>query len=266
MGPGRNELSRLAEELAGQWRGAYGQQLQVYSQHVREAIAGLRRDPRAKAVRQRRRALRRARLWTVTGVTTTTGAVVVETASAAPGLAGPALIGAAVISGFAAVTTGFRSWRLHREPLPEAPPVPVPLPHRNSQAREPMSRLAEAEDILRELLDQLTRAALVPPDAVVEARATGTEAASALRAVAARIQVVERAREHAPPVDRGHLTDSVRALRAQLDQGMDGYGALIAAAARALAASSVAEPRHDLTDATDRLAALALALRELSLG
>ncbi|SER97174.1 phage shock envelope stress response protein PspM [Actinokineospora terrae] len=258
MRPRRNELIKLGGELVEQLRGPVPQQ-------VREAIAGWR-DPRAKALRQRRRAVRRARLWTATGLTTGTGAVVVETASAAPGIAVPALIGAAVVSGVAAVSTGFRAWRLHKQPLPDAPPAPVVLPARGSQAREPIARLGEAEDTLRELLTQLGAGALVPPDAVTEARTTGAEAASALRAVAARVQVVERAREHAPPLDRGHLTESIRALRAQLDQGLDGYGALVAAAARALAASSVATPRHDLTDATDRLAALACALRELSLG
>ncbi|GAA2984918.1 phage shock envelope stress response protein PspM [Actinokineospora diospyrosa] len=258
MGPRRHELIRMGGELVEQLRGPYAQQ-------VREAITGWR-DPRAKALRQRRRALRRARLWTATGVTTGTGAVVVETAAIAPGVAAPALIGAAVISGIAAITTGVRSWRLHKQPLPEGPPPPVVLPGRGSQAREPMTRLAEAEDTLRELLAQLSRGALVPPDAVTEARDTGAEAAAALRAVAAKLQVVERAREHAPPVERGHLTEGVRALRVQLDNGLDGYGGLVAAAARALAASSVATPRHDLTDATDRLAALASALRDLSRG
>ncbi|MBM7775822.1 hypothetical protein JOD54_006026 [Actinokineospora baliensis] len=258
MGPRRHELIKMGGELVEQLRGPYVQQ-------VREAITGWR-DPRAKALRQRRRALRRARLWTATGVTTGTAAVVVESSAAAPGIAVPALIGAAVVSGVAAISTGVRSWRLHKQPLPEAPPPPVVLPGRGSQAREPMARLGEAEDTLRELLAQLSRGALVPPDAVTEARDTGAEAAAALRAVAAKVQVVERAREHAPPAERGHLTESVRALRVQLDHGMDGYGGLVAAAARALAASSMATPRHDLTDATDRLAALASALRDLSRG
>ncbi|PPK67496.1 hypothetical protein V5P93_005473 [Actinokineospora auranticolor] len=262
MRPRRHELFKVGNELVSQamkdWRGQY-------AEVVRTAFSGWR-DPRAKALRRRRAAVRQTKMWAVTGVGTGAGAVVVETASAAPGLAGPALIGAAALSGLAAVTSGFRAWRLHKEPLPEPPPPPVVLPARGSAAREPMTRLGEAEDSLRELLDQLSRGALVPPDSVVEARATGAEAAAALRGVAAQLQAVERARDHAPPVERGHLTDAVRALREQLDHGLEGYGGLLAAAARALAASSAATPRQDLTDATDRLAALASALRDLSRG
>ena len=60
------------------------------------------------------------------------------------------------------------------------------------------------------------------------------------------------------------LAEAVRRLRTQLDEGVDGYGSLVAAAGRVLAASSLGEPRHDLTEATDHLAGLALALNELS--
>jgi hypothetical protein len=57
----------------------------------------------------------------------------------------------------------------------------------------------------------------------------------------------------------------VRTLREQLDDGMGEYGALVAAAGRAVAASTsgMDESRQALTDATDRLAGLAIALREL---
>ncbi|WP_018684598.1 phage shock envelope stress response protein PspM [Actinokineospora enzanensis] len=259
MRPRLHGLMKLGNDLVSQ-------HLREVDGQVRAALHGLRRDPRAKALRRRRSAVRGTKLWTVTGVTTGAGAVVVETAAADPGLLGPGLIGAAVLSGLAAVSRGVQAWRLHKEPLPEPLPPPVVLPPRGSVAREPLQRLGEAEDTLRELLDQLTRGAMVPPDSVAEASATGAEAAAALRAVAAQVHAVERAREHAPPMERGHLTEAVRALRGQLDEGLDGYGALIAAAARALAASSAAAPKRDLTDATDRLAALASALRDLSRG
>ncbi|GLZ40162.1 hypothetical protein [Actinokineospora sp. NBRC 105648] len=257
MGPRRHELIKIGGELVTQHlRGPYAEQ-------VRNALSGWR-DPRAKALRRRRKAVRRTKLWAGTGVTTGAGAVVVDVAVANPGGGVAVLIGAAVVSGVAAISSGVSTWRLHREPLPEPVAAPVALPGRGSAAREPMRRLTEAEDTLREALTQLSRAALVPPDAVTEARETGAEAATALRAVAARLQVVERAREHAPPLERGHLTESVRRLAAQVDEGLDGYGALVAAAAHALAASSTAAPTHALTDATDRLAALASALRDLT--
>ncbi len=258
MGSRRNELIKMGGELVAEHlRGQYAEQ-------VRKLAA--RRDPRAKALRRRRRAVRTTKTWTGAGVTTGAGAVVVDLAVAAPGASLPILIGTAVVSGLAAVSSGVRAWRLHREALPEPPPAPVVLPARGSEAREPMRRLGEAEDALAELLTQLSRGALVPPDTVAEARETGAEAAGALRAVAAQLQAVERAREHAPPMDHGHLTDGVRRLRGQLVEGLDGYGALVAAAGRALAESSAAAPRRDMTDAVDRLAALALALRDLSRG
>ncbi|MGW5050060.1 phage shock envelope stress response protein PspM [Actinokineospora sp. NPDC004072] len=222
------------------------------------------RDPRARALRKRRRAVRSTTAWTGTGVVTGTGAVVVEAAVAAPGASVPVLIGTAVVSGVAAIASGVRTWRLHRQPLPEPARAPVALPPHDSQAREPMRALADAEDTLRELLTQLSRGALIPQDSVDHSRRTGAEAAEALRAVSAQLQAVERARDHAPAADRAALTAGIHALRTQLEEGVEGYCALVAAAGRALAASTGPTPRHDLTNATDHLAALALALRELS--
>ena len=53
-------------------------------------------------------------------------------------------------------------------------------------------------------------------------------------------------------------------LREQVDEGLDGYRSLVAAAGRVVAASSSPGPKQELTDATDHLAGLAVALRELS--
>jgi hypothetical protein len=58
--------------------------------------------------------------------------------------------------------------------------------------------------------------------------------------------------------------EGVRRLRGQLDEGVDGYCVLVAAAGRALAASTAMDHRHALNDATDHLAGLASALRDLS--
>ncbi|WP_436500994.1 phage shock envelope stress response protein PspM [Actinokineospora sp. HUAS TT18] len=256
MGSRRRELIKLGELAAEQLRGPYADQL-------RGKIAEWR-DPRAKVLRQRRRAVRRTRLWTATGVTTGGGAIVLETAVANPGAGGGVLIVAAAVSTFMAVTAGMRSWRLHKEPLPDPIRIPKPLPARGSAAREPMRRLDEAEDTLNELLTQLSRGALVPRDSVTQARTTGTEAATALRALAAQLHAVERARDHAPLGDRQALSAGVDRLRYQLDEGLDGYGRLVAAAGHALAASSQPGPRTELTDATDHLAALAHALRDLA--
>lgn len=154
----------------------------------------------------------------------------------------------------------------HRPAVTSAPPPP--LPPKSSAAYEPMQRLAEAEDALAQLVRQLSGTpgvpASVPLESVQEAERTGAEAAQALRAVAAQLAAVELARDHAPPMERGALIDGVRRLREQLDEGLTGYRSLVAAAGRVVAASSAAGPKQELADATDHLAGLAVALRELS--
>jgi hypothetical protein len=98
----------------------------------------------------------------------------------------------------------------------------------------------------------------------MEADRAAREAAQALRAVAAQLAAVELARDHAPPMERGPLIEGVRRLREQLDEGLTGYRSLVAAAGRVVAASTSAGPKQELADATDHLAGLAVALRELS--
>lgn len=144
-----------------------------------------------------------------------------------------------------------------------APPKPT-IPPKGSAAREPMKNLAEAEDALSQVLAQLAGSESVPVESVAQAEATSAEAAAALRAVAAQLTAVELARDHAPPLERGPLVEGVNRLRAQLDEGMTGYRSLVAAAGRVVAASTAPGPKQELTEATDHLAGLALALRDLS--
>ncbi|MBK1788610.1 phage shock envelope stress response protein PspM [Prauserella cavernicola] len=179
-------------------------------------------------------------------------------------------ITAVVIFGVLGVRTGMRLRQLKRTEVP-APAAPRRMPSANSAARKPMERLAESEATLTELLGQLATPAhgasgAVPEVSVEDARATATEAATTLRSLAARIQSIERAKASAPAGERPALDSAVRALTEQLDDGVEGYGSLVAAAGRAVAASSsgVSPAKESLTDATDRLAGLALALRELS--
>lgn len=143
-----------------------------------------------------------------------------------------------------------------------------PMPPKSSAAYEPMQRLSEAEDALVQLVHQLSGTAgtpaSVPLESVAEAERTGAEAAQALRTVAAQLAAVELARDHAPPMERGPLIEGVRRLSEQLEEGLTGYRGLVAAAGRVVAASSSAGPKQELTDATDHLAGLAVALRELS--
>ncbi len=151
---------------------------------------------------------------------------------------------------------------------PVAAAAPTALPPKGSAAREPMQRLAEAEKALAQVLAQLSGSAglpaSVPVESVAQAQATGAEAATALRGVAAQLVAVEVARDHAPPLERGPLVEGVGRLREQVEEGLDGYRSLVAAAGRVVAASSAPGPKQELTEATDHLAGLAVALRELS--
>ena len=85
-----------------------------------------------------------------------------------------------------------------------------------------------------------------------------------MKVIAAKLEAVERALESTPADARDSLADGVRLLRARLDQGLDASGRLIAAAGLVLVGSSAAPSTAELTEATDHLAGLARALRELS--
>jgi len=178
---------------------------------------------------------------------------------------------AAVVFGTFSVKSGLKLRTLKRMQLPQAPAGPPPLPAAGSAAREPMERLTECEASLAELLRQLSvpssvGTTAVPELSVADARQTADEAAAALRGLAARIQAIERGRDAAPDRERAALDAAVRKLREQLDDGLEGYGGLVAAAGHTVAASSdgLVTSKQALTDATDHLAGLAMALRELS--
>ena len=226
-------------------------------------------DPAAKHERRKRRTSRALTLWIVlsllcvlyalAGYTGITGGI--------DGWQGAfrGLVGTVVFSAHS-VRSGIRMYQLSRMSVPPAR-RPSTLPRPGSAAREPMERLARSESSLAELLDQLsTTSAPVPPLTVEQTRSTAAETASALRALASRIESVERARASAPAAERPALDSAIAGLREQLEDGVEEYGALVAAAGRTVAAtdSGVPEAKDALTDATDRLAGLASALRELS--
>ena len=244
------------------------------------------RDDAARIERQRRR-LERKRLWASRWAVVwaiLSLFMVVYVALAFTGMVGEgpdALMIAGGVAGVAATgALSIRSTRrmvllkraaerFDQQHTPSvAAPVRPPLPPKSSAAYEPMQRLTEAEDALAQLVQQLAGTqgtpASVPLDSVQEAERAAREAAQALRAVAAQLAAVELARDHAPPMERGPLIEGVRRLREQLDEGLTGYRGLVAAAGRVVAASTSAGPKQELADATDHLAGLAVALRELS--
>ena len=267
-----NELRRLIA-LAEQLRGPLKDQVQQAVARRGDPAVQLERK-RARLERKRAWAGRWLTIWALICAICTILAVVNITGVIGGGDDGGAVASIIIglISGTFAVRSGMRMRRLGAEraalgPGSGAGPAPVlsgALPPKGSLAREPMQRLASGESTLVELLTQITRGGSVPAESVDHTRRTGAEAAQVLRRVAAQLHAVERARDHAPPLERGPLADAVRALRAQLDEGVDGYGSLVAAAGRVLAASSLGTNNQDLTEATEHLAGLAVALRELS--
>ncbi|ASO19431.1 hypothetical protein FHR81_000894 [Actinoalloteichus hoggarensis] len=233
---------------------------------VRRGVATWR-DPRAKAERRRKRARRGLAFRVGLAALTGAGAFLI---GSDPGIEFGEVVlgGVAVVATASSVSSAVRVSRLYRTPLPEAAAPPPELPPVGSAARAPIQRLTVAEESLRELLDRLSEPASgVPVDSVVQIRLTAADAASAVHDGAQRLQAVERAAEAAPAAERAALTPEIRRLAEQLEESVDGYGRLVAAAGRAVAASaSAAEPQAALTDASDRLAGLAAALRELSRG
>lgn len=180
-------------------------------------------------------------------------------------LASLGLGGIALAAGVGTVGAIRHYRRLRRTPLPEPPPQPVALPPRDSAAHDPMRRLRDAEQSLHVSLGRLSESVGQAGEPVSEARGTAAEVAARLRSVADRLVAVEGTVEHAPEKERTRLRADVRRMRAELDEGVERYGALVAAAGRAIAASGTEERYgHQLRDATDRLAGLASALRELA--
>jgi hypothetical protein len=130
-----------------------------------------------------------------------------------------------------------------------------------------MRQLAEAESTLAKVLRKLAGSgddSAVPPDSIEAAWRTATDAAAELRAVAVKLEAVELAVEQAAPEERVALDAGISRMRERLEEGLDGYRSLIAAAGRVLIASASGPAGEELTDATDRLAGLAQALHELS--
>ncbi|MFD8498675.1 hypothetical protein [Amycolatopsis sp. NPDC059657] len=230
--------------------------------------------PESKLQRRKRRASRAMTFWFMLTVlcglyalVTGTGLIGNPAGDMAQAVAG---IAGVIITGTLGVRSGLRLRQLGKTQLP-ASSTPPPLPSASSAARIPMERLAESEASLTELLRQLSiptsvGTTAIPEISVADARNTANEAAAALRGLAGRIQAIERARNAAPAGERAALDSAIRSLTDQLDDGLEGYGALVAAAGHAVAASGggMGVSKEALTNATDHLAGLAIALRELS--
>jgi hypothetical protein len=234
---------------------------------VREQLTTRRRDP----VRRHERRKRWTRRSLAARCVATAGlAWVTMHVDPTPGIdLGEVFWGSTtVVAGAGAAGAGRRLWQLERNPPSVAPPRPAraaraaPLPPVGSAARGPLQRLAERERVLADLLAHLGPAAEDP-------RLVAAGAAAALRTHGARMAAVEAARHGAAPASRAGLDTALAVLARQLDDGVAGYDALVAAAAAAVAASATLQAgdpvlAQRLTDATDALAGLAQGLREVA--
>ena len=259
----RQEIERWGETALQQLRGPV-------LTGVRRKIAEWR-DPRARLLRQRRRAGRASAGGAVaTGVAggstcfAWSEALVPGFGSAALDVAGVGLGGltAAFAAGTVSAFVHYR--RLRRTPLPDPAPAPVQLPPAESRAHAPMRQLRDAERSLHAVLRELRAGGGVPEESVVASRATADEAARTLRQVAERLRAVEGALPHVAAADREVLRAEVDGMVAHLEEGVQGYRGLVAAAGRAVAASTLPAKRELVQDATDHLAGIASGLRELS--
>lgn len=225
-------------------------------------------EPAAKLERRKRRTSRALTLWILLTLLCALAAVTTGFGLIGAGGASQAAGGVvfAIVFATLGVRSGLRLRELNRTQLPVST-APPPLPRPDSGARAPMERLGECEESLEELLRQLGQpSSLVLPESVEEARATAADAALALRGLASRVEAIERARRSSPASERKALDAAIENLLEQLDDGLDDFGTLIAAAGRAVAASGsgMQQSKDALADATDRLAGLAIALREVS--
>ncbi|ULE32973.1 phage shock envelope stress response protein PspM [Mycobacterium sp. IDR2000157661] len=233
-------------------------------------------DPRAKLLRKRRWALRLTLFFGVSSVFWI-GVTALLAAWSTPWWAlfipTPIAVGAAFLA-----TLAFLRYRwLKREPLPpQQSRFARRLPPWGSAARQPMAALAASERGMHSLLGVMERGRMLPADELRELSAAAQHTSATMAATANEVMSMERAMRSAPQ-SRGHLTATVQAFTAQLDQGARQYNEMVNAAAQLVSAanqSNGAGPmssspmwqqryRDELSNATDRLTGWAQAFDEL---
>lgn len=229
-------------------------------------------DPRAKALRKRRWALRLGLFFVVSSVFWVLVTVVLaswSTPAWALLIPTPIAAGAA----FLATLCLLRYRWLRSTPLPpERARASRRLPPWNSAARRPMAALVDAERGLLSLLGVLERGRMLPADELRELRAAAEHSAATMAATAAEVVSMERALSSAPQA-RAHLAPTITAFTGQMDQGVRQYHEMVTAAAQLVSAAnsgsmsssplSARRHRDELVDATDRLNGWAQAFDEL---
>lgn len=228
-------------------------------------------DPRAKLLRKRKWALRAAAFFTFsTGLwIAVTG--VLASWEVIPAWVLPIPASIAVGAAFLATLCFLRYRWLKREPLPLERRVRR-LPPWGSAARQPIAALNSAERGLFSLLGVMERGRMLPADELQDVVAAANRTSATMTATANEVVSMEKAAT-AAPASRVHLTPTIRAFTAQLDSGVRQYDEMVEAAAQLVSAAnsgsmssspmSAQRHRHELVDATDRLAGWAQAFDEL---
>lgn len=254
---------------AGHWRAALRRGLDTVIEFC-DLVAqklGAAAEPRARMLRQRRRALRWGLLsgaacmfWALLTAVLASWAtpvwVLIITSVIAAGAAVPATL----------LLLRYR-W-LRSLPLPAARPVNARrLPPPNSASRPAMSALGASERGLFSLLGVIERGDLLPRHEIQDLRAAANETAVTMAATAREVVSMERAMI-ATPHSRQYLTPTVNAFTAQLGGGVRQYNEMVTAAAQLV--SSTDSPmsrqryRDELAGATGRLLGWAQAFDELA--
>lgn len=260
---------------AGQWRmmlrrGAHGAVTLVDLAIQRFNAAN---EPRARLLRQRRRALR----WglAATGASLFWALLTALLASWATPVW--VLIITSVIAAAAVVPATLLLLRyrwLRSVPLPAAPVATARrLPPPGSAARSAMSALAASERGLISLIGVIERGNMLPRTEIDELKAVATDTAATMTATADEVVSMERAMNFTPQ-SRDHLVPTINAFTAQLGGGVRQYNAMVTAAAHLVSAangnSAHAAPiggqryRRELIGATDRLQGWAQAFDEIA--
>ena len=232
-------------------------------------------EPRARALRQRRRALRwglvcglACVLWVgATALLATWHApewVVLVTGLVAAGAAFPATL----------LLLRYR-W-LRSVPLPTQRQAARRLPPSNSAARPAMWALGASERGLFSLLGVIERGQMLPAEEIADLTKAVNETAATMAATAAEVVSMERTVACTPDA-RSYLVPTINAFTAQLGAGVRQYNEMVTAAAQLVASanngsapdSPLGSPmsqqryRAELAGATDRLLGWALAFDEL---
>lgn len=228
------------------------------------------RDPRARKLRQRRRALR----W---GVVFTAGCLF-WTAVTALLASWPTPVWGLLITGVIAAGAAFpatllllRYRRLRSVPLPaQQPGTSRRLPPVGSAARPSMWALGASERGLFSLLAVLERGELLPAGEISELTGAANRTAATMAATAAQVVSMEQAVQQSPEA-QAYLVPTINAFTAQLGAGVRQYNEMVTAAAQLVATanampakSAMSEQYHDeLVGATDRMLGWAQAFDEL---